>query len=203
METIRTRGSGAYVGVGLLVAAPLGVYYVYPVRVIALVSLLALLFAVVLDAPVAYLARRGVGRAWGLLAVAVGLFLILDLAMEAVSPLAAQARRLSEDLPALLAEVQGLAERLPFGLGDGLAPLLDPDRLVQTLRGTVLSAGTVLNAGSSAANLLSLGAVVLLTGVSAVLRPAPLVDGFVALIPARRRQRVREILLEMYAVVQR
>lgn len=204
MEHSKTRGLGAYAGVGLLVAVSLGIYYVYPVRVIALVSLLALLFAVVLGAPVDYLARRGLGRAWGLLAVVVGLLLALQLAQVAAVPvLVSQARRLAGNFPALLAEVQGLVEGLPFGLGVPLAPLLDPDRLIDTLRNLGLSADTVLGWGSSAANLLSLGAVVLLTGAFAVLYPAPLVGGFVALFPASGRQRVREILKDMYATVQR
>lgn len=199
----KTRNLGAYLGVGLLIAAPLGVYYLYPVRVIALVSLLTLLFAVVLGAPVDYLARRGLGRAWGLLAVAAVLFLALQVALAAAGPLVAQARRLIEDFPRLLAEVQGLVEGLPFGLGGILGPLLDPARLMELLRGSSLSVGTVLNLGSSAANVLSLGIVVLLTGAFAVLYPAPLVGGFVALFPAGGRRRVRGILTEVYAVVQR
>ncbi|MEJ7840963.1 MAG: AI-2E family transporter [Rubrobacter sp.] len=203
MEHSRTRGLGAYLGVGLLVAVLFGVYYVYPVRVIALVSLLTLLFAVVLSAPVDYLARRGLGRAWGLLVVAVGLFLALLLTQAAADPLLSQAQGLSEDFPALLAEAQALVEGLPFGLGNSLAPLLDPDRLIGLLQGSGLSAATVLGWGSSAVNLLSLGVVVLLTGAFAVLYPAPLVGGFVALFPAAGRQRVRQILGEMYATVQR
>ena len=203
MEHSRAPGWGAYVGVGLLVAVLFGVYYVYPVRVIALVSLLTLLFAVVLSAPVDYLVRRGLGRAWGLLAVVVGLFLTLQLAQYAAGPLVSQAQGLSEDFPALLAEAQGFAEGLPFGLGGFLGPLLDPDRLIGFLRGSGLSAATILGWGSSAANVLSLGIVVLLTGSFAVLYPAPLVGGFVALFPAERRQRVREILGEVYATVQR
>lgn len=47
MEHSRARGLGAaYVGAGLVVAVPLGVYYFYPVRVIAQAPLLTLLFAV-------------------------------------------------------------------------------------------------------------------------------------------------------------
>ena len=203
MEHSRAPGWGAYVGVGLLVAVLFGVYYVYPVRVVALVSLLTLLFAVVLSAPVDYLARRGLRRGWGLLAVVVALLLALQPAQYAAGPLVAQARRLVEDFPALLTEAQGLAEGLPFGLGGFLGPLLEPERLIGFLQGSGLSAATVLGWGSSAANVVSLGVVVLLTGAFAVLYPAPLVGGFVALFPASRRGRVREILKEVYATVQR
>ena len=203
MEHSRAPRWGGYVGVGLLVAVLFGVYYVYPVRVITLVSLLTLLFAVVLSAPVDYLARRGLRRGWGLLAVAAGLLLALQPAQYAADPLVSQARRLVEDFPALLAEAQGFAEGLPFGLGNLLGPLLEPDRLIGFLQGSGLSAATVLGWGSSAANLLSLGIVIVLTGAFAVLYPAPLVGGFVTLFPASGRQRVREILKEVYATVQR
>ncbi len=203
MAHSREPGWGAYLGAGLLVAVLFAIYYVYPVRVISLVSLLTLLFAVVLSAPVDYLARRGLGRAWGLLVVAVGLLLALLLAQAAAGPLLSQAQGLSEDFPALLAEAQAIVGGLPFGLGDGLAPLLDPDRLIDTLRGLGLSVDTILGWGSSAVNALSLGVVVLLTGAFAVLYPAPLVGGFVALFPASGRQRVRETLEEVYATIQR
>lgn len=193
----------AYVGVGLLVAVLLGVYFVYPIRVIVVVSLLTLLFVVVLGAPVDYLARRGLGRGWGLLTVAVGLFLLLQLAQVAATPLVAQARRLAGNLPALLTEIQGLVEGLPFGLGDWLAPLLEPNRLSEALQSSGLSAAAILNVGTSAASLLSSGIVVLLTGLFAVLYPAPLTNGFVALFPAGRRQKVREILGEIYGTVQK
>ena len=203
MEHSKARGLGAYVGVGLLVAAPLAIYYFYPVRMIALGTLLTLLFAVVLAAPVDYLARRGLRRGWGLLAVVVALLLAFQPVQVAAGPLVSQARRLAGDLPALLAQAQALVEGLPFGLGGFLGPLLEPDRLTGFLQGSGLSMATVLGWSSSAANVLALGIVVLLTGAFAVLFPAPLVGGFVALFPARGRQRVREILEEMYKTVQK
>lgn len=203
MEHSAKQSWRAYVGVGMLVAVPLGIYFVYPIRVIVVVLLMTLLFAIILGAPVDYLARRELGRAWGLLTVAVGLFLLLQLAQVAATPLLAQAQRLAGDLPTLLTEVQGLVEGLPLGLGSWLAPLLDPTRLTEVLQSSGLSVGTILNVGTSAASLLSSGIVVLLTGLFAVLYPAPLVNGFVALFPAGRRQRVRETLAEMYETVQR
>ena len=203
MESSKTRGLGAYVGAGLLVAVPLAIYYLYPIRVIVLGALLTLLFAVVLAAPIDYLARRGLRRGWGFLAVIVVLFLAFQPVQIAAAPLVSQARRLARDLPALLAEIQALVEGLPFGLGVFLAPLLDPDRVTGFLGGSNLSMTTVLGWSSSAANALALGLVVILTGAFAVLFPAPLVGGFVALFPANGRQRVREILTEMYKTVQK
>lgn len=50
MEHPKTRGLRAYVGAGLLVAVAIRVYFVYPIRTVVVVALLALLFAVVLGA---------------------------------------------------------------------------------------------------------------------------------------------------------
>ena len=133
---------------------------------IALGSLLTLLFAVVLSAPVDYLARRGLRRGWGLLAVALGLLLVLQLALIATDPLVSQAQGLAADFPALLARAQALVEGLPFRLGGFLGPLLELDRLIGFLQGSGLSVATVLGWGSSAANLIALGIVVVLTGAS-------------------------------------
>jgi predicted PurR-regulated permease PerM len=65
------------------------------------------------------------------------------------------------------------------------------------------TASTVVGVGASVADALSMGAVILISTAYIVARPAPLVNGFVALFPAGRRQRVREILDEMYKSVQR
>lgn len=142
-------------------------------------------------------------RLWATLAVSAFLLASLPLVGLAVSPLLGQARRLAEDFPILLGEAQDLAGRLPGGLGRSLGTLLDPDRLLGTLRGLGLSAGTLVDLSSGAANALSLGIVVVLTGVFAVSNPAPLVRGFVSLFPAGGRSRSREILADLYGTVQR
>ena len=203
MERSDTRGRAASVVIVSTLALLLGIYFVYPVRVIVLVLLLTLLFSAIFGAPVDYLSRRGVPRLWGTLAVALGLLAALPLGVLAVSPLVGQAQRLAEGFPVLLAEAQDFVERLPGGFGAGLGALLDPDRLLGALRGLGFSVGTVLDLGSGAANALSLGIVVVLTGVFAVSKPAPLVRGFVALFPAEGRERAREILAELYGTVQR
>ena len=53
------------------------------------------------------------------------------------------------------------------------------------------------------ANIISFAVVVLISTIFTIARPAPLVNGFVALFPAGRRERVREILAKMYKNVQR
>jgi predicted PurR-regulated permease PerM len=193
-----------YLSVGLGLALLVGIYYVYPIRQVVLILFLTVLFAVILGAPVDYLARRGVGRGWGVIAVAVSFLVFVQVLVEfAAGPISAQAQQLFRDLPALLLEAQGVAERLPGGLGNNLGRFLDPNRVIGALQEAGLSVSTVLNVGSGAAEVLSSAIVVLLGGAFAVLRPAPLVEGFVNLFPAGRRQRVREILWEMYHTVQR
>lgn len=203
VERSGMQGRTAYVTIGLVFAFLLGVYFVYPIRVVTQVFLLALFFSIIISAPVDYLARRGIARAWGALAVFLILFLVLQLLELAVAPLVDQTQQLVDDFPALLAEVQDLVDRLGRNLGLGGASYTD--RLLEAAQtwASGLSVSAVANVGSSAANVLSLGVVVVLTSVYAVLQPAPLVRGFVALFPAERRQRVREILEEMYRTVQR
>jgi predicted PurR-regulated permease PerM len=199
------QGRTVFVAVGLVLAFLLGVYFVYPIRVVVLVFLLTLLLSTIVSAPVNYLARRRVPRIWGTLAVFVALFLGLQLVGLVIAPLVDQTQHLMEDFPALLAEVQVPVNWLERTSRLDLAEPLHMQRLIEAVQGRVSgrSVGTVASAGYSVANILYLGVVIFLTSIYAVLRPAPLVSGFVALFPVRRRQQVREILRKMYENVQR
>jgi len=199
------QGRTGYVAVGLVLAFLLGVYFVYPIRVVVLIFLLTLLLSTIVSAPVNYLARRGIPRFWGTLAVFVGLLLGLLLVQFVIAPLVDQTQQLLADFPALLAAVQVLVDRLEQTTGLDLSEPLYAERLIEATQERVsgLSVETVASAGFSIANVLYLGVVVLLTSIYAVLQPAPLVRGFVNLFPAGRRQRVREILGQMYRNVQR
>jgi len=194
-----------YGAVGLVLTILLGVYFVYPIRVVVLVFLLTLLLSTIMSARVNYLARRRVPRVWGTLAVFIALFLGLQLVGLVIAPLVDQTQRLLADFPALLAEVRNLVDWLERTSGLDLAEPLHAERLVEAAQAWVsgLSVETVASAGYSVANILYLAVVVFLTSIYAVLRPAPLVSGFVALFPAGRRQQVREILGKMYQNVQR
>ena len=205
MERSGMQGRTGYVAVGLVLAFLLGVYFVYPIRVVVLIFLLTLLLSTIVSAPVNYLARRGIPRVWGTLAVFVGLLLGLLLVQFVIAPLVDQTQQLLADFPALLAAVQVLVDRLEQTTGLDLSEPLYAERLIEAAQERVsgLSVETVASAGFSIANVLYLGVVVLLTSIYAVLQPAPLVRGFVNLFPAGRRQRVREILGEMYRNVQR
>jgi predicted PurR-regulated permease PerM len=194
-----------YIGIGLAFALFLAVYFVYQVRAVVLVLLLTLLFSVIISRPVDYLARKGLGRGLGTLVVFGTLTLALALGGVALgSVVESQAQQLVEDLPTLLSNAQHFIEGVQsrFGLDislPGSQQLLDSAR--SFLSGGAFS--TFVSVGAGVANVVSLAVVVLISTIFAVARPAPLVNGFVVLFPAGRRERVREILEKMYKNVQR
>lgn len=195
-----------YAGVGLVFALLLGLYFVYQIQVVALVFLITLLLSIIVSGPVDFLERRGLGRAWGTLIVFGCLILVLALVgLGLDSAIEEQARQLQESFPALLGSVQGRLEQLQdrFDLQTGFFQP-DPQRILDSARG-FLSGGisTVASVGASVVNVLSLGAVIVIATVYAVARPTPLVNGFVSLFPAGWRERVREVLGELYGTVQR
>jgi predicted PurR-regulated permease PerM len=194
-----------YIGVGLAFALFLAVYFVYQVRAVVLVLLLTLLFSVIISRPVDYLARKGLGRGLGTLTVFGTLTLALALGGVALgSVVESQAQQLVEDLPTLLSNAQHFIEGVQSRFGLDIS-LPDSQQLLDSAR-SFLSGGafsTFISVGAGVANVVSLAVVVLISTIFAVARPAPLVNGFVVLFPAGRRERVREILEKMYKNVQR
>ena len=201
-----THGRMVYVGVGLVFALLLASYLVYQIAVVVLVLLLTLLFSVIISGPVDYLERRGVGRGVGTLVVLGGLIFILGIMGAALVPtIEDQTRELVETLPKLLENAQGLVVSLQNSLGLETSFGLDPQNLLDSAR-NFLSGGalaTVANVGASVANVISFTVVIVIATVYAVAQPAPLINGFVALFPAGQRQRVREILGDVYETLQR
>src|ERR687894_1581619 len=189
---------GIYRAVGLILTLLLGLYFFYEIRTIVLVLLMALLFAVVLSGPVNYLARRGIPKVLGILAV-LGCFVVaLWLASVAVIPvIQEQAEQFISDFPALLDEVQGLAASLG---GTDLRSLLE--RVEETVFSNV-TLSSVLDVGRSITEGVSMGLVAFVVTVYLVVHPTTLVDGFVSLFPAGRRERVRDVLGKMYQAVQK
>ncbi len=202
-----TQRRNVYIGIGLAFALFLATYFVYQVRAIILVLLLTLLFSVLISGPVDYLARRGVGRGIGtaiVLAVLAVVFTLIGVSLGSV--VESQVRDLVEQAPTLLSDVQSQLEQLRnrLGLETGFFQP-DPQQILDSAR-NFLSGGTFsifVSVGASVANVLSFGVVILIATIYSVARPSPLVNGFVALFPAGRRQRVRQILFEMYKAVQR
>ena len=202
---LETQRRSVYAGVGLAFALLLAVYFVYQIRAVVLVLLLTLLFSIIISRPVDYLARKGLSRVWGTLIVLGILAFALTLVVLALAPIVQdQALQLAEDAPVFLSQVQGLVENLRGRFGLEIA-LPDLQQLLDSAR-SFLSGGafsTFVSVGASVANVLSFGFVVLVSTIFAVAQPEPLVNGFVALYPAGWRERVREILNEMYWNVQR
>lgn len=195
-----------YIGIALVFALTLGLYFIYQIREVVLVFLLALLFTVIVSGPVNYLERHGLGRGWGLLLVISTIAFALWLAGASIAPVVhGQARQLVKDFPALLSEVEGLIVSLQSAIGIQPGVALNLGNLL-SIAGGFFSGNTVSAAagfGKSVANTLSLGLVVFIATIYSVIQPAPLVNGFVAFFPAGWRQRTREILGEMYISIQK
>ncbi len=195
-----------YVGIGLVFALLVGGYFIYEIGGVVLAFLLSVLFSIIFGAPVNYLARRGLPRAWGVLAIIAALLVVLWLFGLALAPaIAQQSRQLAEDLPALLEEALALANRVRgfFGLDTPIRP--DAESLSNVgrefLTGSAVS--TAAGVGLTVATVGSLGLVVVISTIYLVVQPEPWVNGFVSLFPAGWRQRVRELLGMIYHTIQR
>jgi predicted PurR-regulated permease PerM len=195
-----------YLAVALVFALVIFSYFVYEIRTIVLVLLLTMLFSIIISGPVDYLARRGLPRGLGTLIVLGALVGGFWLGGAAVAPVVeSQARGLAQDFPALLGQLEGLANRVQNIFGVDLGGFLQPQRLSGSLS-SVFSSDTfnvVATIGGSIASGLSLALVALIGTIYLVIRPTPLVNGFVSFFPAERRPRVREILSRLYSTVQR
>jgi predicted PurR-regulated permease PerM len=199
-------GRTAYTVIGLVFALLVGGYFAYRTTGAILAFLLTVLLSIILSAPVNYLARKGVPRTWGVLAVIAaigGVFWLLGLAL--VPAVEAQSRQFAEAFPTLLDEALALANRAQsfFGLGTQIG--LSPESLSglgrEVLTGSTVS--TAAGVGLTAATVVSLGVVVFISTIYLVIRPEPWVNGFVSLFPAGWRQRTREVLQVLYQTVQR
>jgi predicted PurR-regulated permease PerM len=189
---------GIYRGVALVFAVLLGCYFIYQIQVIVLVFLLTLLFAIVLSGPVNYLARQGLPRVVSVLAVLGGFVLALWLAGIAIIPvIQKQAEQFIKDFPTLLSRVQDLTTS---GVGMDLQVLLEQGQDYLSSSATLSS---VVDVGRSITEAVSLGIVAFIVTVYLVVHPTLLIDGFVSLFPAGRRERVRDILGKMYQAVQK
>jgi predicted PurR-regulated permease PerM len=199
-------GRTAYTVIGLVFALLVGGYFAYRTTGVILAFLLTILLSIILSAPVNYLARRGLPRTWGVLAVIAALAGLLWLFGLALVPaVETQSRQFVETFPTLLEEALALANRLQsfFGLGTQIG--LDPENLSSVGR-EVLTGNTVSTAagvGLTAATVVSLAAVVFISTIYLVIRPEPWLNGFVSLFPAGWRQRTREVLQTLYHTVQR
>ena len=195
-----------YVSIGLIFALLVASYLVYQIAVVVLVLLLTMLFSVIISAPVDYLERRGMSRSLGTLVVFGGLVFGIWIAGIALAPtIADQAVQLWETFPELIENAQDhvgqLREALGLGSSFGLGSLNVVDSARNFLSGGALT--TVANVGAGVASVISYLVVIVIATIYSVAQPEPLVNGFVALFPAGRRQEVRRILRELYETIQR
>ena len=195
-----------YVSIGLIFALLVASYLVYQIAVVVLVLLLTMLFSVIISAPVDYLEHSGMNRGLGTLVVFGGLVLGIWIAGVALAPtIADQAVQFWETVPELLENAQDhagqLREALGLGSSFGLGSLNVVDSARNFLSGGALT--TVANVGAGVASVISYLVVIVIATIYSVAQPGPLVNGFVALFPAGRRQEVRRILRELYETIQR
>jgi predicted PurR-regulated permease PerM len=195
-----------YVSIGLIFALLVASYLVYQIAVVVLVLLLTMLFSVIISAPVDYLEHSGMSRGLGTLVVFGGLVLGIWIAGVALAPtIADQAVQFWETVPELLENAQDhagqLREALGLGSSFGLGSLNVVDSARNFLSGGALT--TVANVGAGVASVISYLVVIVIATIYSVAQPGPLVNGFVALFPAGRRQEVRRILRELYETIQR
>ena len=195
-----------YVSIGLIFALLVASYLVYQIAVVVLVLLLTMLFSVIISAPVDYLEHSGMSRGLGTLVVFGGLVFGIWIAGVALAPtIADQAVQFWETVPELLENAQDhagqLREALGLGSSFGLGSLNVVDSARNFLSGGALT--TVANVGAGVASVISYLVVIVIATIYSVAQPGPLVNGFVALFPAGRRQEVRRILRELYETIQR
>jgi len=205
-EASRASSRGIYAAVALFFALAAVSYLAYQASQVVLTLLVTLLLAVVASAPVDWLARRGLGRGKAT-ALVVGTFgLALWLGWVLVAPaVEQQARQFADALPALLEDAEAVVARSGEILGVEAGADLELENLPGAARELVsedLLAATA-GFGRSVVALLSYAFVAFVATIFLVVRPFPVVDGFVALFPASRRGRVREVLAAVYRTVQR
>ncbi len=207
MKESRISPRTVYVGIVLLVGLLVGLYFVYQVYEIVLAFVLTVLLSIILSVPVDYLARRGLPRTLGTLAVIVAIVGAIGFFSFALAPtIREQFRQFSQNFPGLLKQVSTLADQAEDFFGLDIPVEVEPENLVEVAQ-DFLTQGGVLEAaagvGMTLASVISMGVVVLLAVVYLVARPEPWVNGLVSLFPAEQRQRVREVLKKLYRTVQR
>lgn len=194
-----------YFGIGLAFALLIAAYLMFQLRAVMLVILVTLLLSIVISAPVDHLARRGMGRGLGTLLVLTIITLVFGLAGFLLgSTVVGQVQQFVDRVPTLFSSLQDRAGQLESALGLQTSLQPDPQQILESAQG-FLSGGTfstVWSVGSGLANVLSFLFVILIATIFVVAYPAPLVKGVVALFPAGRRERAREILDKMYKAVQ-
>ena len=124
----------------VVVLVALAAWWIYLVRDVLVLGLLAAVIAAAIHAPVEILEHRGVRRVFAVILVYLGLIVIVGVLMALlVPPLLAQAREFAADLPAILGSLSATINSLLAQLG-----LSTGGSLVDTILGSLGSLGGIL-----------------------------------------------------------
>jgi predicted PurR-regulated permease PerM len=205
LDDVKARSRLVYRVIGLILALSLGIYIIFQIPHIVLLFILTLLFAIVLSGPVNYLARMGLPRGLGVLVVLVSVVLAVWLASRVIIPVVeTQGSQFVTDFPALLTQVQDLvwSSQSTFGLETGTT--IEPQSLLEAGRDYFSEhMSSAISVGRSLVEAVSLGVVGFIVTIYLVIQPTQLVSGFISFFPAGQREKVREVLDEMYHAVQK
>ena len=124
----------------LVILVGLAAWWIYLVRDVLVLGLLALVIAAAIHAPVELLERRGIRRVFAVLLVYVALLVLVGILLALlVPPLLAQAREFAANLPTILGSLSGSINALLAQLG-----LSTGGSLVDTILGSLGSLGGIL-----------------------------------------------------------
>jgi predicted PurR-regulated permease PerM len=124
----------------VVVLVGLAAWWIYLVRDVLVLGLLALVIAAAIHAPVELLERRGIRRVFAVLLVYLGLLVLVGVLLALlVPPLLAQARDFAANLPTILGSLSGSINGLLAQLG-----LSTGGSLVDTILGSLGSLGGIL-----------------------------------------------------------
>ncbi|MGJ7917697.1 AI-2E family transporter [Massilia sp. LXY-6] len=176
----------------LFLALLAGIYYAANALLLVFACIL---FAIFLYELSAILCRRfHINRKLGLVIVVVLLLLMIGLGGWAMAPrIAEQANQLAKEIPASLQRLQQMVEHHPL-LRRIASELPQPKQLMQYLGRMAPDAGLFFGGVLGAiANI----AIILFVGIYFALSPRRYIDGFIKLVPPRKRERAGQVLDEI------
>jgi predicted PurR-regulated permease PerM len=159
-----------------------------------LAILITIIFAIPLAAAATRLERWRIPRALGALAALLGGITVLALVIYLlIPPFVDQSEQFADDVPRIVGDLEqtyaDIAGEDPGEVGDRVQEFVErytenPQRLI----------GPITEIGLNVAGILAALVLILITATYMAIRPDPLVDGLVSLVPPRRREHVRHVL---------
>jgi predicted PurR-regulated permease PerM len=159
-----------------------------------LAMLMTIIIAIPLSAGATRLERRGVPRALGaLLTLLAGLAVVAGVLALIIPTFIDQANEFVDDVPTIVHDLEetvgDITGNRPSEVGDSIQEFLqrytdNPERLI----------GPITSIGLSVAGVLGALIVMLITAYYMAVRPQPLVDGALRLVPPSRRRHARAVM---------